>query len=90
MAVLISKYQQIIKGLEEEIDIQDRIIANYKKMVRAYDEKVDILQELLRRKEMENEAMAQGSDQLSTSAAADSTVERAVSDSGTSGEGSHT
>ena len=84
MAVLM----ELIEKQREQIQIQEKIIENYKKMVDNYEQKVEILEELLRR--ANDEALAQGSDQLSSAAAGDSSVEGAVSDSGTSGEGSHT
>lgn len=88
MAVLISKMQELIEKQREQIQIQEKIIENYKKMVDNYEQKVEILEELLRR--ANDEALAQGSDRISSATAADSSVEGAVSDSGTSGEGSHT
>lgn len=90
MAVLISKMQEVIEKQREQIQIQEKIIENYKKMVDNYDQKVEILEELLRRERSKNETMAQGSDQLSSAAAGDSSVEGAVSDSGSTSEGSHT
>ena len=90
MAVLISKMQEVIEKQREQITIQEKIIESYKKMVDNYEKKIEILEELLRRERNKNETLAQGSDQLSSAAAGDSSVERAVSDSGTSSEGSHT
>ena len=97
MAVLM----EVIEKQREQIQIQEKIIENYKKMVDNYDQKVEILEELLRREQTKvevleellrrakNETLAQGSDQLSSAAAGDSSVEGAVSDSWASGEGSH-
>ena len=83
MAVLM----ELIEKQREQIQIQEKIIENYKKMVDNYEQKVEILEELLRR--ANNEALAQGFDRISSAAAADSTVEGVVSDSGASGERSH-
>ena len=90
MTVLMSKMQEIIEKQGEQIEIQKEIIENYKKMVDNYEQKVEILEELLRRERSKNETLAQGSDQLSSTAAADSSVEGVLSDSRTSSEGSHT
>lgn len=94
MAVLISKMQERIErleiyvsSLEKENQIQYQIIENYKKMMTDYERHIDILEELLRR--AKNETLAQGPDQLSSAAAGDISVAGAVSDSGTSSEGSH-
>ena len=84
MAVLM----ELIEKQREQIQIQEKIIENYKKIIDNYERKVEILEELLRR--AKNETLAQRSDQLSSAAAGDSSVEGAVSDSGTSSEGSHT
>ena len=89
MRVLISKYRELIERLEREIRLQAEIIANYKKMVAGYDLKIEILEELLARKERENETLAQKFDRISASAATDSPVEGAMRDSELSGEGSH-
>ena len=88
--MLVTYYQELIDGLTEQVEVQDKIIANYKVMVKNYERKVEILEELLRRKEEENETLAQKLDRVSTPAAADSSVEGAVCDSELSGEGSHT
>ena len=90
MEVLYSKYRELIEGLEGEVRIQAEIITNYKKIVANYDRKIEILEEILRRKEEQNATLAQKLDQLSASAAVDSSVEGAVCDSLLSGEGSHT
>ncbi len=88
MTVSISKVmREVIEKQREQIRIQEKIIENYKKMVDAYEQKVEILEELLRR--ANNEALAQGSDRLSSATATDSSVEGAVSDSGVAGERSH-
>ena len=80
----------LIEKQGEQIEIQEKIIENYKKMVDTYEQKVEILEELLRREGSKNETLAQGSDQLSSATAADSTMEGVLSDSRTSSEGSHT
>lgn len=85
MAVLM----ELIEKQGEQIQIQEKIIESYKKMVDNYEKKIEILEELLRRERNKNETLAQGSDQLSSAAAGDSSVEGTMSDSGTSGEGSH-
>ena len=90
MPVLIAKYQKLIEDLEKEIELQDRIIENYKAMIKNYEQKEKIMEELLKRKEEENATLAQKLDQLSASAAVDSSVEGAVCDSLLSGEGPHT
>lgn len=84
--MLVSYYQELIDDLNNQIEIQDKIIANYKVIV----EKIEILEELLRRKEEENATLAQKLDRVSTPAAADISVEGAVCDSELSGEGPHT
>ena len=86
MAVLM----ELIEKQREQIQIQEKIIENYKKMVDNYERKVEILEELLGRERNKNEALAQGSDRISSATAADSSVEGAVHDSGVVGEGSHT
>ncbi len=99
MAVLM----ELIEKQSEQIQIQEKIIESYKKMIDNYDQKVGMLEKLLeiekknfeiveeelRRERSKNETLAQGSDQLSSAAAGDSSVEGAVSDSGASSEGSH-
>ena len=90
MAVLISKYQELIDGLTKQVEIQEKIISNYKEMVANYDRKIEILEELLARKERENETLAQKFDRISASAAADISVEGTMRDSELSSEGSHT